>query len=366
MQIDFHHAVTYVVARLAGYDPASAEIVAHSAQYVDDAVNGGTISFRTGQMYTRISSAHKMLDYRNLKELGNHQVWIPFHFLPGNEMLPAGDNPQAPFESKIVCSPDSPVARDMVEACLRDRGKGYGLHRLGITLHVYADTWAHQGFAGINHPINDVDDLDLAQHARHETWKQAIKGYFVELFDDAKGTIVGDAFPLGHGAALTNPDKPFLESWSYIGHDGKRVTRSNTDDFMAAATQLYRVLIDFKDKRSEMTSTANIPEEHFKAILDNFISYDLDDGEKRHDRWIDDIKEGKFGFRDDLEYTAKGRGSWKDRALDTRKEIEAGHERFIYQPYFLRSDWKHFHDALQAHRFDVLHDILPRYNICAA
>jgi hypothetical protein len=32
----------------------------------------------------------------------------------------------------------------------------------------------------------------------------------------------------------------------------------------------------------------------------------------------------------------------------------------------LKSDWKHFHDALQAHRQDVLHDVLPRYGICAA
>ena len=31
MQIDFHHAVTYVLARLAGFDHADAEIVAYSA-----------------------------------------------------------------------------------------------------------------------------------------------------------------------------------------------------------------------------------------------------------------------------------------------------------------------------------------------
>lgn len=366
MQIDFHHAVTYVVARLAGYDPASAEIVAHAAQYVDDAVNAGTISFRTGQMYSRISSAHKMLDYRNFKDLGNHQVWLPFHFLPGNEMLPAGDNPEGAFEAKIVCRPDSPVARDMVDACLRDRGKGYGLHRLGITLHVYADTWAHQGFAGINHPINNVKDLDLAQHARGAQWGETLAGYFGDICDSATSTLVGNAFPLGHGAALTNPDKPFLEAWSYIGHDGERVTRNNTDDFMAAAIQLYRALIDFRDNNHAMTSTDDLSGEHFKAIMDNFLAYDIDDGEERHDRWLADIREGKFGFKDNLEYVAKGRNSWKDRALDTKKEVETGHEQFIYQPYFLRSDWKHFHDALQAHRFDVLHDILPRYNICAA
>ena len=41
MQIDFHHAVTYVAARLAGFSANDAGIIAHSAQYVDDAVNAG-------------------------------------------------------------------------------------------------------------------------------------------------------------------------------------------------------------------------------------------------------------------------------------------------------------------------------------
>lgn len=365
MQIDFHHAVTYVLARLAGYDPVSAETVAYAAQYVDDAVNTGTVRFRSGQLYQRISSAHKMLDYRNFKELGNHQVWVPFHFLPGNDLLEAGDNPEAPFIDKIICRPDSPVARDMVKACLRDRNKGYGLHRLGITLHVYADTWAHQGFAGVNNEINDVDDIDLGPHQK-EDWTDTIKNYFSDTWDSMSGKALGDAFPLGHGSALTNPDKPFLDVWTYTKPDGSTVTRKNTDDFMQASTQIYRILKDFKDRSGTMSNHDEIPEAFFKKILDNFLSYDMDDGEERHDAWMRDIRDGKFDFKAEPTYIPKGRGSWKDRALDTKKEVEIGTERYKYSPDFLHSDWKHFHDALQAHRFDVLHDILPKYNICAA
>ncbi len=39
MQIDFHHTVTYVIARLAGFSQTEAGVIAYSAQYVDDAVN---------------------------------------------------------------------------------------------------------------------------------------------------------------------------------------------------------------------------------------------------------------------------------------------------------------------------------------
>jgi hypothetical protein len=45
---------------------------------------------------------------------------------------------------------------------------------------------------------------------------------------------------------------------------------------------------------------------------------------------------------------------------------DTGREEFPLNDSFMKSNWKHFHDALQAHRFDVLHDILPKYGICAA
>ena len=129
---------------------------------MDDAVKTGTINFQNKAMYDRICSAHKTLDYRNMEELANHRVWLPFHFLPGNDGKLPDQNPDQHFVKRVVCTKDSPVAQDMVAACIRDRHKPYGLHRLGITLHTYADTWAHQGFAGINNEINDIRDLGYA------------------------------------------------------------------------------------------------------------------------------------------------------------------------------------------------------------
>ena len=39
MQIDGHHTLTYVLSRMAGFEHDEAYIIAHSAQYVDDATN---------------------------------------------------------------------------------------------------------------------------------------------------------------------------------------------------------------------------------------------------------------------------------------------------------------------------------------
>jgi len=50
MQIDFHHAVTYVVARMAGFNHNEADTISYSAQYVDDATNDGVIEFTNGNV----------------------------------------------------------------------------------------------------------------------------------------------------------------------------------------------------------------------------------------------------------------------------------------------------------------------------
>src|SRR5690242_10298730 len=154
MQTDFHHAATYALARLAGFDDREAGIIGYSAQYVDDATNSGEIAFDNGARYSRISSAHKTLDYRNFKALENARVWVPFHFLPGNGGAPAGTDPDGTFIRKLVCRPNSPVALDMLARAMSAHTEPSALHRLGITMHVYADTWAHQGFAGVSHEIN--------------------------------------------------------------------------------------------------------------------------------------------------------------------------------------------------------------------
>ncbi len=79
------------------------------------------------------------------------------------------------------------------------------------------------------------------------------------------------------------------------------------------------------------------------------------------------MENGYFNFPPvKLDYRSKGRGSWKYLALGTVKSKDEEDETFKYKESFLKSDWKLFHDALLAHRFNLLHDILPRFGICAA
>lgn len=364
MQIDFHHGATYVIARMSDFGHKQAEMIAHAAQYVDDATNAGVIQFNNKAMYSRIASAHKMLDYRNLEALANHRSWIPFHFLPGNDGKKAGENPDADFRHKIVCRPNSYVAQDMVTACILDKDSPYALHRLGITMHVYADTWAHQGFAGINDIINLVKHIEDEDGNPDPSLMDRVKDFFEDSFDEASSDFVGDTLPLGHGAALSYPDRPYLK-WHYTNGEGQHIERDNPQDFLEAAEHMCIAMRRFQlgDPHADVAGLSdtnrNLLEKMFRQTSD-------EDGEKRHNVWLKAIADGEFGFPPvQLSYIAKGKYSWKHQAIGDTDDKQVK-KIFPYHPSFISSDWKLFHDALQAHRFTVLHDILPRYGICAA
>ena len=366
MQIDFHHSVTYVVARLAGFDHQQANIVGHCAQYVDDATNSGLILFDNGALFSRISSAHKLLDYRNFRKLANYRVWIPFHFLPGNDGLPAGEDPEGQFIDKLICRPNSYVAQAMVTECIQHRDTSYGLHRLGITMHVYADTWAHQGFAGVNHRINQATELVDEDGNLDRELAERVEKYFQKNFlEQLLGSLIGDTFPLGHGAVLSHPDKPFLK-WGYKNGLNEQIKRNNPKDFLEATDLMCMWMKRYQRGDPTAEVTGLLPEDKdliaqmFKTITDN-------DGKVRHQKWLTSIREGVFSFgKEQVTYIAKGKGSWKYDALGTEKFIDTGKEEFPYHPSFLQSDWKLFHDALKAHQFYVTHELLPQYGICAA
>ena len=348
MQIDFHHAVTYVAARCAGFKDSEADTIAYAAQYVDDSTSSGPVWFNNKAMYLRCSSAHCSLDLSNLKDEENHVVWLPFHFLPGNGGLPAGQDPTGSLINKIVCHPGSSVAKEMLDAAIADQGKLYGLHRLGITMHVYADTWAHQGFAGVLHEINEVDKLK--ETSTKKVFKGGLPKFLRSILDD---TIP----PLGHGRALTFPDMPFL-SWEYTNGQGKRVKRNNTTLFLDAAEAMCRAMQRYRGVKVTGLSTADT-----SKLKDFFLLYTNKDGKVRHQKWIKAIADGAFSFgKAKVSYAAYGRSSWKADALGTSHNMPV----YRYTPYFLKSDWKFFHDALQQHRLVVCHEILPRFGVCAA
>lgn len=393
MQIDGHHAGTYVTARLAGFDHADAEIISYAAQYVDDATNEGTIQFSDSTyLYARIASAHSMIDHNNLIDVKNHLAWLPFHFLPGNGLLPAGESPTGGEIGKLACRPDSPIARDMLRMALRDRNNPRGLHRLGIAMHVYADTFAHQGFVGALSDGNRAENVtsgnaEADMQIRDVTENELLRKAWSEIkaLTQMIWTSLQIAFrehkspfkywrdflkrdPLGHAAVDTFPDQPYLV-WQYLDWAGIPVKRDNPTTFMQAFNMMVKAMQAWREGDESM-NLAKYPgiSAADAAALDKLVRQVTDpDGEVRHRQWCNAIEKGVFSFGSVvLDYKAKGLGSWKESALGTLKQEDTGFEKYCYSPEFLNSHWKRFHDALQVHRADVVHEVLPQYGICAA
>ena len=217
-------------------------------------------------------------------------------------------------------------------------------------MHVFADTFAHQGFAGILHDINKIENLTL--HNEDQSF-----------FDKVKAETANE-FPMGHGSALTCPDKPYLE-WEYVNkYYGKPIRRNNTEIFMNAVHNLVGHLGNYLYKVKHKPVPDEV-ESDYSKIEENFKMFREQSGEERHERWLKSIADGDFSFGPQkLEYKAKGIGSWKHQSIGQDKSIDEDSDKFKYSNNFLSSDWKLFHDALQAHRFNVIHDIFPRYGIC--
>jgi hypothetical protein len=347
MQIDFHHTATYTCARLAGLTHDQASIVAYSAQYVDDATQAGLVEFLDGSTYRRAASAHKALDYKNFSDLAQSRVWIPFHFMPGNGGLSAGEVPPGGRSEQLRVVPNSPPARAMVTAAIQARARPWALQRLGIAMHVYADTWSHQGFTGVRDDVNDASDLRWADGRPASAFTDRLRSWFVSA-----------ALPLGHGAVLSLPDRPYAR-WSYQDGLGRRVHRDNPTDFLAAADHMVQWMTRWR-LQDHTAVVPGLPADA-RRVFEELIAMEAEEHE-RHAAWRGALAHGRFGFeRVDVDYAGRGPGSWKREALGV-DEVDGV---VPITPEFQRSAWKRFHDALLEHQFEVLHVILPRYGILA-
>jgi hypothetical protein len=350
MNIDFHYGVVYIGARLGGLSTQDAQTVAHACQYIDDATTPGLLKFDGGAQFERFASAHKLFDYENVQDDLNRLVWTPFHFLPAG----IGET----LEQRAICRPDSEVARDLVRHALARRGADNALHRLGVTLHTYVDTWAHQGFSGIESDYNKVSHLE-ADDFTHEDWLESLERFTAHLLDRLQSDVVTRALPLGHGAALTYPDLPWAK-WQYVNGKGEPVHRDNLPQFVEAADMACRVVQAWVAKADDFVDQPGLPAAA-KTALQELLANNINmDEQKRLDVIRDAVAAGSIpGLKERIpDYIAKGVGSWKHLATGI-KVADDGDDLPQWTPGFETSDYRKFHDAVKEHRFVVVQEILP-------
>jgi len=242
MQEDIHFYGVYALARAAGIDPETAKTIAYASQFVDDAIDDETIVLANQKAILPTITSHKPIDYENAIPGDQWRVWIPFHFLPGN-------NPGSTiFIERMVCRKDSDPARRMLVHVLDPSNSALWPHLIGIAAHVYADTFSHFGFVGIAHPWNKVKGDSIEASEEHSP---TILDYIQNKFKDFKMRFAGgfaEIIPVGHVSVASYPDRPYLK-WRFEYEDGnhtrEEMVRDNVVHFMDGCRSLYGFFREF-------------------------------------------------------------------------------------------------------------------------
>ena len=349
MQKDFHFSVIYVLCRCNGMSPENSKRVAYASQHTDDAKYEHALNFENGGRFQQFLSAHKFIDLEVFSLDSQFKIYVPFHFIPGNQ----GDR----FQEHMLCRQNSEIAQRMVREVTNLKGKPYQLHRLGIALHVYADTWSHQDFSGLQTELNDVEEIDVLNEDR-----VGIAKVFKDFFRGITESLIPQ---IGHAETVTLPDEPYREWSFYHVYQKRSIHRKNWLICQDACRAIYKEIKGFLYKNPEYRTEKPIPWGDIKSTVTNLFKQ-RGDMEERCSNWAEKINDSGFGFacqsvEKDVLYDDR---EWFRTAVEVKKN-DGGEKYFNKKDDFHISDWKHFHDAASSHRFFVLQELLsPQGIIC--
>lgn len=379
MQKDMHYYGTYAMARAAGLSPKVCQTIATAAEFVDD--NGGkeTIEFPDGGRLDFVPTAHHTTDIANIDRHAQRLVWVPFHFIPGNE--------GKTMSERLLCRKDSKIAREMIDHNLSLADKPFGLHLVGITAHAYADTFSHYGFSGVSSRWNKVvassfqlfelepkiqDYLDeKAKHFRRKyrkemgqlpnirdpkKWNYRLSGAISKLKDrflsTAAETLSG---ALGHGAAVTYPDRPFLR-WQFdYEYPPKRSSglRDNPVTFLEACEKLHGMFDRLGEQYPDTRQDKGRAFVHIRDTVARILRTQAP-RKVREKAWKDAAKSGRLFVKAEAILPYQG-DPWK-RGLDGLRK--ATNSRKALDKHIFR-----FFQAAATHRIFVLRDLLPKHEM---
>jgi hypothetical protein len=356
MQRDMHYYGVYAIAYAAGMNHRMAEIVATSSQFVDDLAEKVNIDFTDAEKFSSIATAHHALSISNIDKDDQRNVWVPFHFLPGNE----GES----FTERLLCTKDSSIAHEMLEDSLLACSTSHGPYRIGISAHVYADTFSHYGFSGVSSRWNSVDNSSIELKNVSGEIKIYIMGKANKFFEKTKYVLENIkcniaekcSSALGHGGVATYPDRPYL-TWDFNYDEKPRQhgVRNNQATYLEACQGLYDFFSKIISKDTTFSDGTRTPSQ-FKDIREHLLEIIMvqDNEDQRSQKWKDDASSGKITGNPFTipEYNGL---NWIENINSLRGTLYP--EDFISDAGYLYSV------AAHEHLDHIIHHLLPKYNL---
>ncbi len=253
MDINFHYFAVKTVSRLAGFDESEAQIIAEYSEFIDDfaiykpmffddvpkfaqhlavKVDSGYTFKPVTTGYVNLFEIARMLDPENQK-----LIITPFHFMPTIpiEKLPdRKDWRVSPADFKtpsIINDLLSDAKKRFLED--KDTNRHINLIRIGMLLHTFADTYAHEGFSG------------------YSGWENSSR--IEKVIDNKTGRDITSQYkdlhlpPIAHTNVGTAPDDSFVTFFMCCKRNENddfngRYERNNTDVFVSVAKLILNYL----------------------------------------------------------------------------------------------------------------------------
>ena len=273
MDIAFHYFAVKTLAVLAGFSDDDAQVIAQNSQMVDDfdftaywnctnvpdyiknsqvydlCVSGGY--FNPAQTGFLCDGLLGYLDYLNLIIPRFQQyTCAPFHFIPPERsMIGEKEYRVAPaiLGDGSIISQLLEQAKNEYRAAADETVRHQKLMKLGVLLHIFADTVAHQIFSGYNANVNLVELVNVTNNITGEDETAVYTSYIQKFLKTLKRWASWITPAIGHMMIEHVPDLTHLSfTMEYTGDDEQKhyYTRSNTAEFIQMAKQILDFLCD--------------------------------------------------------------------------------------------------------------------------
>jgi hypothetical protein len=272
MDIAFHYFAIKTIARKAGFTDSEAEQIATYSQFIDDYncyrptyYNNIPKVVTDSVKYDLYRPEYIIYNYSLLTtgfwDTGDlvleatktyqREVISPFHFAPINaEEIAAKNNRTSPAEygDGSFASNHLESAITKYKAATTDTDKSRGLMYIGMALHTFADTYAHQLFTGFNEWANHMDIISVTNNITGADETRLYELRRVKFLTLLRKLAPKLSPTIGHLYMYHIPDYTHLSfSMSYPIHPETQIddgvyTRSNTNEFVKASQKIFRIL----------------------------------------------------------------------------------------------------------------------------
>lgn len=330
MDLNFHYFAVKTIARDAGFGENDAQLIASYSQFIDDydiwknymflEVPDYAKSLATKypwgySFYTVTTGFTSLFDTARLS-LPKYQreIVVPFHFIPVRKLkdIP-NDAPRSEYRTAPADITGSFLIRHLLDGAkdqyLANPGR-YELMRIGMLLHTFADTYAHQNFSGFHGWENFSYLVKVTDNFDHG--KDITKDYNPDFY--------GGIYSVGHANVNHAPDDTFAEfemSMAENENQSKKesytlhFSRSNAQVFADAAKQIFRYLYACQGK-PEPT------EEEWNTLREKLVR-----GFALHSKEVAELETKWHEICPDYPYHYNIDELWKDNLISTGKQMSA-------------------------------------------